>query len=178
MSKRKGRSVKKHLVAHTTLLVVGEGADDKAFITHMKTLFCPRGSGHSVKVEAGDGGSAGNIITNVIRTHRNSDFDRRILVLDSDLPPAQAERRKAEQAGYDIILWRPQCLEGALLEVLGEKIGAHENSQQLKQRLHPRLADRHTEPAAYAELFPRPVLEKTTNESVCSLRHYLENKQN
>lgn len=31
MSKRKGRSVKKHLVAHTTLLVVGEGADDKAF---------------------------------------------------------------------------------------------------------------------------------------------------
>ncbi|MGR7921488.1 hypothetical protein ACU6RQ_10315 [Zobellella denitrificans] len=90
----------------------------------------------------------------------------------------QAERRKAEQAGYDIILWRPQCLEGALLEVLGERIGAHENSQQLKQRLHPRLADRHTEPAAYAELFPRPVLEKTTNESVCSLRHYLENKQN
>ncbi|MDM8348284.1 hypothetical protein P8H27_05170 [Pseudomonas sp. sp1636] len=154
----------------TTLLVVGEGPDDKAFISHMKQLYCPRGCGVSVKVQAQDGGSPGNIISNAIRSYRNTEYNRRILLLDADLPPSDAEYKRAAVAGYTVILWRPQCLEGALLEALDEPVQAHETSQQLKQRLHPRLDGRHTEPAAYAELFTRPVLDATGNHSIVTLR--------
>ena len=163
-------------VLHSTLLVVGEGADDQAFVSHMKQLFCPRGCGLSVKVESGDGGSAGNIITNAIRSYRDSGYDKRLLLLDADLPPTAQERKRAEQAGYAVILWAPQSLEGALLDALGEAVQAHETSQQLKQRLHPRLATRHTEAAAYALLFTLDRLQSTHNLALSQLRRALLNQ--
>jgi hypothetical protein len=142
----------------------------------MKQLFCPRGCGLKVNVESGDGGSAGNIITNAIRSYRGSDYDRRILLLDADLPPDQSEARRAHQAGYQIILWQPQCLEGALLDALGEPVRGHETSQQLKQRLHPMLAGHHTEPVAYSASFPLDLLESTRNDSISQLRRALLNQ--
>ena len=68
---------KRRVAQHTTLLVIGEGADDQAFINHMKGLYCPRGCGRSAKIEAGDGGSPGNIITTAIRAFKGVDYDRR-----------------------------------------------------------------------------------------------------
>lgn len=161
---------KRKITQRTTLLVIGEGADDRAFITHMKGLFTPRGCGHSAKIESGDGGSPGNIITTAIRTFRGIDYDRRILVLDNDIPPSADEVRQAKRAGYEIILWSPQCLEGALLAVLGERVGEHETSQMLKRRLHPQLAGPHTDSASYAGLFPKPLLESAANVSVVQVR--------
>lgn len=165
---------KHKVVRKTTLLVIGEGADDQAFISHMKGLYCPRGCGRAAKIEAGDGGSPGNIITTAIRTFRSVDYDRRFLVLDSDIPPTAAEAKQAHRAGYEIILWSPQCLEGALLEVLGERVGGHETSQMLKGRLHPRLAGSHTEATAYAPFFPKPVLDAAVNRSVSVVRSLLQ----
>ena len=168
---------KRRVLQKTTLLVIGEGADDQAFINHMKGLYCPRECGRVAKVEAGDGGSPGNIITTAIRTFRGVDYDRRILVLDSDIPPSAAEEKQARSAGFEIILWSPQCLEGALLEVLDERVGEHETSQRLKARLHPRLAGPHTEAAAYAVLFPKPRLDAATNHSVREVRALLQGER-
>lgn len=165
-----------HRAASATLLVVGEGADDKAFITHLKSLYCPRGSGHVVKVEAGDGGSAGVVINHAIRSFKGQAYDRRVLVLDEDLPPSAAESHKARQAGYEIILWSPQCLEGALLTVLGEQVNPHETSQHLKQRLHHRLNGPHTQAAAYAQLFPLALIDQTHNASLVAIRDRLANR--
>lgn len=160
----------------TSLLVVGEGADDKAFIDHMKRFFCPRFCGRTAKVEAGDGGSAGNIIQNAIRSFKAVDYDKRYLVLDSDLPPTNAEMKKAHQNGYKIILWSPQCLEGALLDVLGERVNDHETSQDLKRRLHPRLDGKHTDMNSYQSLFPEDILATTMNQSVGSVKKVLLDK--
>jgi len=41
----------------SSLIVVGEGPHDKAFINHMKDLYDNRTSGQKVKVESADGGS-------------------------------------------------------------------------------------------------------------------------
>ena len=167
----------KRVTRSTTLLVVGEGADDKAFIDYMKQLFCPRNCGRTAKIEAGDGGSAGNVIENAIRSFKSIDYDRRILVLDSDLPPTIEQEKRPQRNGYCIILWSPQSLEGALLDVLGEKVGDYESSQKLKQRLHPRLAGKHTTPSAYRILFPLSVLEQTHNVSVSQVRATLKGGQ-
>lgn len=161
---RKGGN--KPTLIKTTLLIVGEGADDKAFVTHLKNLFCPRGCGLRVKVEAGDGGSPGNIIKNASRSFSAIDYSRRVIILDADIPPSQSELSEARKKGYEIVLWSPKCLEGALLEVLGERVGEHETSQQLKTRLHPRLKGHHTDCQAYEVLFARPVLEQAGNVSI------------
>lgn len=162
---RKGGSYKPAVI-RTTLLVVGEGPDDQAFIKHIKGLFYKRDCGKSVKVEAEDGGSPGNIISNAIRKFRSFAYDQRFLVLDADIPPTADDWKKAKLGGYEIILWEPKCLEGALLEVLGERVGDHETSQQLKTRLHPRLKGHHTDYKAYEVLFPKPVLEQAENVSI------------
>lgn len=165
---------KQRHVSLTTLLIVGEGSDDKAFIDHVKSLFHQRHSGRKVTVKAGDGGSPGNIITHASRAYQSEDYNQRYLVLDADIPPTAADEKNARAAGYQIILWRPQCLEGALLDVLGERVHAHETSQALKQRLHPRLAGPHTKPEAYAELFTHQVLAITQNTSVAAVRDLLQ----
>lgn len=168
----KGRNKRKSLV-QTTLLVVGEGADDKAFITHMKQIFCPRGSGRRAKIEAGDGGSPGNIITNAVRSFRAEDYDQRVLVLDSDIPLTERDHKKAKSNGYIVILWSPICLEGALLDVLGERVSEHESAASLKKRLHPQLDGAHTNSDAYQGLFPEALLAATTNKSIVSVRRAL-----
>jgi hypothetical protein len=165
---------KQRHVSLTTLLIVGEGSDDKAFIDHLKGLFQQRYSGRKVTVKAGDGGSPGNIITHASRAYQAEAYNQRYLVLDADIPPTPADQKNAEAAGYGIILWQPQCLEGALLDVLGEGVQAHESSQALKQRLHPRLAAHHTRPEAYAVLFSQPVLAATQNSSVAEVRDLLQ----
>lgn len=165
---------KQRHVSLTTLLIVGEGSDDKAFIDHVKSLFHQRQSGRKVTVKAGDGGSPGNIITHASRAYQAEDYNHRYLVLDSDIPPTAADEKNARAAGYRIILWQPQCLEGALLDVLGERVQAHETSQALKQRLQPRLAGPHTKPEAYAVLFTQPVLAATQNTSVAAVRDLLQ----
>jgi len=158
----------------STLLVVGEGPDDRAFISHMKQLYCPRDSGMSVKIEAGDGGSPGNVITHAIRKYQGKGYDRRLFLLDADLPPDEADYKRAAKEGYQIILWQPQCLEGALLDTLGEAVGQHESSQQLKARLHPRLDGRHTDASAYATLFTRQILDSACNAAVTKVREALK----
>lgn len=165
---------KQRHLSFTTLLIVGEGSDDKAFVDHLKGLFVQRGSGRKVTVKAGDGGSPGNIITHASRAYRAEDFNYRYFLLDADIPPTAADVKNAKTAGYQIILWQPQCLEGALLDVLGERVQPHESSQALKQRLHPRLASHHTKPEAYAELFTLPVVTTTQNTSVVAVRELLQ----
>lgn len=161
MAKRKTRAVLK-----STLLIVGEGAADKAFIDHLKQTLEIKSS---VKVKAGDGGSPGNIITHAIRVHQGPAYDRRLLVLDSDIPVSAQEHKTAAQAGYEILLWSPVCLEGVLLEVLQESVCTHETSQDLKKRLHPRLDGSSTDSKAYKKLFPKPCLENASNISLLDL---------
>ncbi|MDR5874312.1 hypothetical protein [Vreelandella gomseomensis] len=160
-------------VSQTTLLIVGEGADDQAFIKHMHQQLRSPQSCIKPRIEKQSGGSPGNIIDNAARKYDSQDFDRRFIVLDADVPLTQQQRDKARKQGFRLILWSPTCLEGALLETLDERVNDHETAQQLKDRLHPRLAAHHTEPAAYAGLFPRPVLQAATNASVVDVRSAL-----
>ncbi|WP_210433182.1 hypothetical protein [Vreelandella massiliensis] len=170
--KRSQRNPNRHVIK-TALLIVGEGPDDQAFIKHMHQQLRQRHSGIKAKIEKQSGGSPGNIIDNATRKYAHQDFDQRFIVLDADIPPSQQERDKARKNGYSLIFWAPTCLEGALLDSLGERVNAHETAQQLKDRLHPRLNGDHTRPDAYTALFPKAVLEKTTNKSVVAVKRAL-----
>ncbi|SJN14282.1 hypothetical protein CZ787_14365 [Halomonas citrativorans] len=167
--KHTARKRSQHQASQTTLLVVGEGPDDQAFIKHMHGQLRVSRTIRP-KIEKQSGGSPGNIIDNAARKYASQDFDQRFIVLDSDIALSQQERDRARRYGFRLILWSPICLEGALLEVLGERVRDHETAQQLKARLHPQLTGHHTEKAAYAVLFPYEVLEAATNPSVAEVR--------
>lgn len=162
--------------SRTTLLIVGEGPDDQAFIKHMNHQFRADNAGVKPTIEKQSGGSPGNIITNAARKYDHLPFDQRFLVLDSDIPISQQDHDKAKRHGYRIILWSPVCLEGALLDVLGEKVNDDDASASLKKRLHPLLDGHHTDRKAYRVRFPRGVLERATNESVVAVRKALTQK--
>lgn len=155
---------------YPSLLIVTEGPIDKAFINHIKSIFCPRGSGMKVNVEAGSGGSPGNVITHAIRSFKTPDYSHRLILLDSDVPVNTGDRQRARYAGYTLIQWQPQCLEGALLQALGERVRDGESCQALKSRLHPSLCGAPTSANSYAQLFDESLLTTTDQPSLVQLR--------
>lgn len=173
MARKNSRRISHRAVSKTALLIVGEGADDQAFINHMNRQFRAENASIRSKIEKQSGGSPGNIIRNATRKYKDRAYDQRFLVLDSDIQLTQPEYDRARQSGYRVILWSPVCLEGALLDVLGDMVSESETARQLKDRLHPRLAGNHTQPEAYATLFPKPVLESSDNASVNTVRKAL-----
>ncbi|KZZ00617.1 hypothetical protein A3746_26000 [Oleibacter sp. HI0075] len=170
--KRIARKPSRH-VAKTTLLVVGEGPDDQAFIKHLNRLFREESAPIRAKIQKESGGSPGNIITNTTRKYKNDGYDKRYIVLDSDIEVPANSRRLAEAHGYTLILWSPMCLEGALLDVLGEPVSSRESSADLKHRLHPRLKAQHTEPEAYEDLFTKTVIDSASNDSMIAVKNAL-----
>ena len=170
--KRIARKPSRH-VAKTTLLVVGEGPDDQAFIKHLNRLLREESAPIRAKIQKESGGSPSNIITNTTRKYKNDGYDKRYIVLDSDIEVPVTSRRLAEAHGYTLILWSPMCLEGALLDVLRETINSSESSTDLKHRLHPRLKAHHTKPEAYEDLFTKAVIEDTSNDSVLAVKNAL-----
>lgn len=173
MARKRTQRNQHRQASRTTLLIVGEGPDDQAFIKHMNQQFRADNAGVKPMIEKQSGGSPGNIITNAARKYGHLPFDQRFFVLDSDIPISQQDHDKAKKYGYRIILWSPICLEGALLDVLGEKIGSDEAAASLKKRLHPLLDGHHTDSNAYQSRFPKAVLDKTTNESVVAVKKAL-----
>lgn len=155
-------------VKKTALVVVGEGAHDKAFINHMKSIYFNRQGGYKLTADSADGGSPFDIINSVIRKSRHTAFDKTFILMDNDKPPTQQEFDLARKAKIEIILSTPHCLEGMLLDVLGQKPAT--NSQACKAQLHPQLSGKPTEPSSYSQLFPKDILDNTAKIEIVKLK--------
>ncbi|MFY0700384.1 MAG: hypothetical protein JXR04_06150 [Bermanella sp.] len=166
------RKIKKQLV--TTLIVIGEGACEKAFLSHMKSLYDGRETGQKVTIQGSNGGSPDVMLTDVDRTYKHADYDRRVLLIDSDVPITAALHKKAKKKNIEIILSEPVCLEGMLLEILGER--PLETSVQCKRVLHPMLSGPATIASSYLPLFSKTVLDAATKQAIVRLVKLLTNK--
>ena len=67
-----------------SLIVVGEGLHEEAFLGHLKDLFDHRESNQTVKIESGDGGSPYDVLRYVARK-KHVAYDRQYVLLDSDV---------------------------------------------------------------------------------------------
>ncbi len=167
MAKKRQRRVKL-----ASLIVVGEGACDKAFLNHMKDLYDSRETNQSVKVMAADGGSPRDIIRSVVK-NKQAEYDKYYLLMDSDIPLTPENKTFASKNKVELILSTPLCLEGMLLDVLGQK--AANNSQSCKAKLHPQLSGAATEKLSYRSLFPEAILTVTQKAQIIKLRRVLAN---
>ena len=171
MAKRKPtRSVNK-----TTLLVMGEGEHDKAFLSHMKGIYHERRSGSKITLDFSSGGSPHDIIKDTVKKSRHVDYDQKFILMDSDVPVKQQDIKAAKDSGITILYSTPLCLEGMLLSVLKQNIP--HTAQKCKSLLHPQLSDNPALPKSYDPLFAKPVLDATNHTTVVTLRSLLGIKQ-
>lgn len=115
MSKR--RRVRKQ---RKTLLVVGEGHTEVAFLNYLKTLYCRDPSSASVKVENAHGKGPENVLNTAFRKQKRASYDRVVAVLDTDIEWTAALKRDAKQNSVQLVGNEP-CIEALFLALLGHK---------------------------------------------------------
>lgn len=105
--------------AQRTLLVVGEGADEVAFLNHVKQLYVPRGCGLSVKIKNAQGKGAKHVIEWTGRQMAIADYDVVAALLDTDTDWSPAVEKLAKRKRIQVLASEP-CFEALMLRVLEE----------------------------------------------------------
>ena len=143
--------------ARHTILLVGEGATDWAFLKYIKSLYIIRDCGVSAKVLNARGKGPDHVVDYAIRQRQNAAYDRIIALLDSDLEISLAAHKRARSQKIQIIKAKP-CIEGLLLKILGKYVPA--TSADCKARVGDTLPTRLTVPEDYQESFPKDLLDE------------------
>ncbi len=154
-----------------TLLIVGEGPSEWAFLKHMQSIYDSRENGQKVTIHASNGKSPENIVNTAIRFR--GEFNKKVVFIDSDIALTNKVRREIKSKRIEVIYSQPICLEGMLLSMLKEVIPI--TSPQCKKALHPKLDDNPTKSGSYSTLFTREVLDTCNIESISKLIKLLSN---
>lgn len=139
-----------------TLLIVGEGETEVAFLTHLKALYAPRGCNLIVRVICAHGKGAKHVVEVAIRYSQNAAFDCVAALLDADTDWTAKVRRRAEEHRIRLLLSRPR-IEAMLLRALGRKTGHGKDEQ--KRRL-ARVVKDPLVAESYAAVFDIGTLQK------------------
>jgi hypothetical protein len=140
----------------------------------MKDIYDGRKTGQVVKIESSDGGSPRNILMSA-KKNQEAAYDKRYVLMDSDVAIQQQDWAYAEKNKIEVILSTPVCLEGMLLDVLGAKVGTCGDS--CKTKLKPFLGGCPTQKTSYQKSFPKEVLDVTEKEAIVSLRKLISNQK-
>lgn len=138
-----------------TLLVVGEGDSEEAFLKHLRSLYCSGGRGPAVTVRNAHGKGPEHVIDHARRLAQQFDFDRYAALLDTDLPWTASTVKTAAKYRISMLGAEP-CLEGLLLKILAQPVPPQ--SAQCKQRMSAMGLDL-TSSSAYGDRFNQDRLE-------------------
>lgn len=144
-----------------TLLLVGEGYAEKAFLSHLKSLFA--NGVFKVTIVTAGGKGPEHIISHAISCKKCDGYDFVVVLLDTDIQWPRTHVQKAMSAGLNLVGSDP-CLEGLLLDVIGMAKSPTNNG--CKKLLHPVLSGPCTERDSYAEVYTHGVLTNTTNPKI------------
>jgi len=144
-------------IRHTrsTLLVVGEGDTEVAFLRHLRVIFCSDCKGVEVTIRNAYGKGPENVINTVIGHCRSIDYDHRMAFLDTDLLWTASLKKQARAEKIEMIGSTP-CIEGLLLQILGESVPS--SSSACKRKLQDLLGSDMTDRDHYGSRFSHEVL--------------------
>lgn len=145
---------KQHRV-RKTLLIVGEGDSEEAFLKHLRDLYCSGGAGVAVTVRNAHGKGPENVIDHAARQARIYSYDARIALLDTDIPWTDKLKKSARKSKIDMVGSMP-CFEGLLLSILGKR--PPEQCADCKKAIQQLMDIDLTERQSYAKNFPKVVL--------------------
>ncbi|MCG5371159.1 RloB domain-containing protein [Providencia rettgeri] len=145
--KKSIRKVKK------TLLLVGEGFSEKAFLSHLVSLFSK--GGYKISITTAKGKGPSNVISHAVSCKKNSGYDMVAVLLDTDLTWPAQKVREAESRKILLIGSTP-CLEGLLLDILQQK--KFDKSAECKNKVQKMLGDNLTDKKVYRQIFTEEVI--------------------
>jgi len=117
------RSTARQRTVKETLLVVGEGDAEVAFVRHLKQIYGDA-LGRSIQEINAHGKGGRHVLVTARRRANNRDHDKVVLLLDTDTDWSDDDRVKARKSRIgkrgklDVIESEP-CLEAWLLKILG-----------------------------------------------------------
>lgn len=166
MARRKPKNTKRVKVVQ---VIVGEGSAEKAFISHIKSLYAD--GTRTVRVKSAGGKGPNNVIGDAIGEHRAAGGNVLVAaLLDTDLKWPKGIVAQANQKGIILIDSVP-CLEGLLLTILGQRHPHPATNANLKNVVHPMLNNAPTDKASYQASFDKGTLDnaRTTVPQLDSL---------
>lgn len=98
-----------------TLLIVGEGLAEEAFLRHLKALYVERGS-KVVTIKNAKGKGGRHVLSYALGQRKAADYDQIAALLDTDKDWDDAQRARARREGVEVVEATP-CLEALLLAV-------------------------------------------------------------
>lgn len=150
MSNKKQRQIR------ATLLAVGEGDTEEAFLKYLRSTYCSGNAGVSVTVMNAHGKGPGNVVGTAVGHLRMRAFDRALTLMDTDLEWMKKDREAARKNKIDLIGSTP-CIEGLLLRLLGKPVPSQ--SVQCKKSMAQLTKVDLTDPGAYTNLIPKARLD-------------------
>lgn len=164
---------KQRRIVLSTLIIVGEGAHEKAFLSYLKSLYSVN-TNQKVKIDSADGGSPQDIVRTAVKKSKHIEYDRKFILMDSDIVIESVVKKLARDNNITIILSEPLCLEGMLLNILG--LSVPDTSKKCKAILHPQLDGNPADKSSYARLISKDLLEGCNIEQILLLLKILQNK--
>ena len=155
--------VRERRAARHTILLVGEGATERAFLSHIKTLYITRGCGVGATIRTAHGKGPDHVVRHTVGICRNASYDRVVVLLDNDIQLSPTVYRLAKTKRVQILESTP-CFEGLLLKILGEHVP--DTSNQCKAQLGNKLPGRLTRREDYDSRFPKKFLDERRDDVV------------
>lgn len=146
----------KNRKARNTLLLVGEGEAEKAFLTHLRDIYVPqdRVENPRVTVKAAYGGSPKDVLIKAADYAEQAHYNSKILLFDTDINWPNNIRKMAK--GFTVFGSSP-CLEGLLLSILNKTPPS--NSDDCKAEMKKILEGNLTNSSSYSKGFSKDVLD-------------------
>lgn len=148
--------VRKQHQVRRTLLIVGEGDSEKAFLRHLRSLYCAGGAGLAVTVCNAHGKGPENVVNHAARQTRVYSYDECVVLLDTDIPWTDKLKKDARKARVEMIGSIP-CFEGLLLSILGKRPPSL--CTDCKKSIRELMDIDLTESQGYARHFPKAILD-------------------
>jgi hypothetical protein len=117
-----------------TLLLVGEGYDEEAFLKYLKSQLIGRQTGLEVKIKNAKGKGAKHVIEWTIRQSKNVEYDTVAALFDTDTDWTPTVKKLAKSKKI-IILESDPCFEAMMLRLYG--ITPEVESKKLKRQFEP-----------------------------------------
>jgi hypothetical protein len=151
-----------------TLLLVGEGETEVAFLNHVKSLYAPRGCGLRVFVKNAHGKGAKHVIEWTARQRGIAGYDTVAALFDTDQDWSDAVAKKAKAAKIRMLKSEP-LFEAMMLRLLGQSDAG--DSKTLKARFAPFANNDPLRAENYAANFGRECLDskQATEPTIAAL---------
>lgn len=138
-----------------TLLIVGEGHTEKAFLNHLKTIYCVRDI--NVEVINARGKGPDHILNHAIGCQNHTPRDFVGVLLDTDLDwPKDLVKRLTIQ-GFQLMGAIP-CIDGLILDIINQPKPVASHS--CKNKLLGILPGASTDKNSYTAILSKPVLDQ------------------